>query len=162
MTPGKPDLPTFVQDRVRDAYWHKEQNCAVATLGILSEWFGIQLHSQVMDSAVGMHGAGGCRAQCGLVEGALMFLGILGKAHGLADDQVVQNCREYAGEFEVRFGSLSCRLLRPEGFHPDQPPHLCEGLTCDAIAFDIEFVSGLPQEPTGEISPSGSPMSSHR
>jgi hypothetical protein len=144
MTLGKADIATFVQDRVRDAYWHREQNCAVTTLEILSEWFGIQLDRQVTDSAVGMHGAGGSRAQCGLVEGALMFLGVHGKARGLSDEQVVLHCREYAAQFQDRFGSLSCSVLRPEGFHPDQPPHLCEGLTCDAIAFDIEFVSGLP------------------
>jgi hypothetical protein len=143
MTPKEPDIATFVRERVRDAYWDKEQNCAVTTLSILSDWFGMELHSQVMDSAVGMHGAGGYRAQCGLVEGALMFLGIRGKGRGLSDEQVVQRCREYAVEFEARFGSLSCSRLRPEGFHPDQPPHLCEGLSCDAITFDIEFVSGL-------------------
>jgi undecaprenyl diphosphate synthase len=39
-----------------------------------------------------MHGAGGYRAQCGLVEGALMFIGVIGKARGLSNEAVVQAC----------------------------------------------------------------------
>jgi len=31
---------------------------------------------QLLDAAVGMHGAGKYGAQCGLVEGSLMFIGL--------------------------------------------------------------------------------------
>lgn len=43
-----------------------------------------------MDAALGMHGAGGYRAQCGLVEGALMFIGIWGKMHGKEEAEIVR------------------------------------------------------------------------
>jgi len=33
----------------------------------------------VLNFAIGLFGAGGYQAQCGLVEGTLMFIGILGK-----------------------------------------------------------------------------------
>ncbi len=140
------DTQTLVQERVHTYYWRDDINCATTTLEILAEKFGIGLCDQVMDSALGMHGAGGYGAQCGLVEGALMFVGIIGRARGLSDEVVVDACQDYARQFEARFGSLLCRVLRPEGFSPDNPPHLCEGLSCEAIEFDVEFVSALLDE----------------
>jgi C_GCAxxG_C_C family probable redox protein len=130
----------LVEQRVHEYYWQYDWNCASTTLRILAGDFGIELHEQVLDAAIGMHGAGGYRAQCGLVEGALMFIGVIGKARGLSNEAVVQACYAFAQRFENRFGSLLCRELRPQGFHPDNPPHLCEGLSCDAVLFDIAFV----------------------
>jgi hypothetical protein len=141
------DTHTLVQERVHTYYWRDDINCATTTLKILSEKFEIKLHDQVIDSALGMHGAGGYQAQCGLVEGALMFLGIIGRAHGLSGEAIVDACQDYARQFENRFGSLVCKVLRPEGFNPDNPPHICEPLSRDVIAFDIEFVSNLLNGP---------------
>ena len=137
----------LVKARVHDYYWTHDWNCATTTLRILAEVFGLDLCEHVLDAALGMHGGGGYRAQCGLVEGGLMFLGLIGKQRGLSDEQVVRACYDYAQQFEARFGSLLCRELRPEGFRPDNPPHLCEPLTCDAIQFDIAFVSRLTGSP---------------
>lgn len=134
------DTRAFVMDRVTRYYREDEINCAVATLKILAEQFDVEVSDQVLDSAVGMNGAGQYRAQCGLVEGAVMFLGILGRKLGMSDDDIMELSREYASRFEKRFGSLSCRVLRPEGFDEDNPPHICEPLSIDAICFDIEFV----------------------
>ena len=113
--------------RVRESYWQHDFNCATTTLRILAECSGIEFSPQVFDAAVGMHGAGGYRAQCSLVEGTLMFLGILGRAKGLADQEIIQLCCRYAENFEEQFSSVLCRELRPEGFGSDQPPHLCAG-----------------------------------
>ena len=52
------DSKEFVNKRVNRYYWDKDLNCAVTTLIILSEKFNIELSDQVIDSAVGMHGAG--------------------------------------------------------------------------------------------------------
>ena len=136
------DTRSFVMERVTRYYREDEINCAVATLKVLGERFGVEISRQVLDSAVGMNGAGQYRAQCGLVEGAVMFLGILGRERGLDDDAVMELCREYAAKFENRFGSLSCRVLRPEGFSDDNPDNVCEPISIDAICFDIEFVEG--------------------
>jgi C_GCAxxG_C_C family probable redox protein len=142
----KMDTQSLIEKRVHTYYWDNKYNCAITTLKILSERFNIQLQSQVIDSAVGMHGAGGYRAQCGLVEGALMFLGILDRTRNQTNEEIDNHCQEYARQFEARFGSLLCRELRPEGFLPDQPPHLCEPLTRQAIAFDIEYITVLLSE----------------
>ena len=133
----------WIAQRVSRYYRQEEVNCATTTLKILAEQCDIELDGQVLDAAVGMHGAGGYRAQCGLVEGTLMFLGILGRARGVDDEEIVALCHRYAGRFEEQFVSLQCRQLRPEGFSPDQPPHLCEGLTCRSLVFSAAFIEAM-------------------
>ena len=149
MHPPTIDHPTTVPDwiaqRVHTYYWDHDWNCAVTTLRVLSEHFDLPLCEHVLDAALGLHGAGGYRAQCGLVEGALMFIGLIGKRENQPDEQIVQTCYDYAQAFEARFGSLLCRELRPEGFSPDNPHHLCEPLTGQAIVFDIQFIDALAE-----------------
>lgn len=134
------DTRSFVQTRVKNLYWDKDLNCATTNILILSEKFEIKLSNQVLDSAIGMHGAGKYGAQCGLVEGTLMFLGIIGKFKNIPENEIVSSCKMFAAEFEKKFSSLSCSFLRPEGFSEKNPPHLCEKLTCEAICFSIDFV----------------------
>lgn len=131
----------FIDHQVHTLFWEHEDNCAVTTLKIASRLFTVPLESQVLDAALGMWGAGGYRAQCGLVEGALMFLGILGKRKGLSREQIYRLCLRYAGEFESAFGSLVCRELRPGGFRPDDSPHLCEELATKAVRFTCRYLS---------------------
>ena len=66
--------------RVHELYWKKDCNCAKTMLLCLCEHFCIPLQEQTLHAATGMHGAGRFRAQCGLVEGALMFIGIAGRS----------------------------------------------------------------------------------
>ncbi len=73
------DRAKTIRQRVSKSYWEQDRNCATTALSVLSEIFGIELHSQTIDSALAMHGAGKYGAQCGLVEGALMFMGIWGR-----------------------------------------------------------------------------------
>jgi len=111
-------------------------------LKILGEVFGIDVHPQVYNCAVGMHGAGNYGAQCGLVEGALMFLG-LRYAKQKGAEETAALCKKLAAEFEEHFGSLLCRELRPEGFKKENPPHLCEPFSVKAIIFHIGFICKL-------------------
>lgn len=134
-------MKKFVSSYVRKAYHDRDINCATTTLEILSNHFNMTLNDQVFDSAVGMHGAGGYRAQCGLVEGSLMFIGIIGRARSIPDDEIVDFCKEYAEKFEHDFTSLQCKILRPEGFAPDLPPHLCEDLTVKTILHALTSIS---------------------
>jgi hypothetical protein len=143
-------MEELVRRRVADYYWRDDINCATTNLKILSEIFGIDLSDQVIDAAVGMHGAGEYGAQCGLVEGALMFLGISGRRQNIADDAIIHACKAYAWQFEKRFSSLSCAALRPEGFAPNNPPHLCEAFTREAVGFTIEFMSVILNRVPGQ------------
>ena len=137
------DLQKLINERVHHYYWDEDFNCATTTLKILSEIFRIELSPQTIDAAIGMHGAGAYGAQCGLVEGALMFLGIYGRVKGAADDVIISHCYHLAQEFENHFSSLICRILRPQGFRPENPPHLCEEITKKAILFTVDYLTNL-------------------
>lgn len=144
MKKGSHDLVTimenFVNERVATYFHVNDYNCVRTDLLTLAEYFQVELHGQVLAAAVGMHGAGGYRAQCGLVEGTLLFLGIIGAERGVAEEKVVDACHDFGETFEKEFSSLQCRSLRPGGFNNDDPPHLCEGLACSTTAFSIRFV----------------------
>ena len=70
-------MKEYIINRVHELYWNNDINCAGTTIICLSELFEISVEQQTIWSAVGMHGAGGYRAQCGLVEGTLMFIGMI-------------------------------------------------------------------------------------
>jgi len=137
------DSISFVEKKVNEYYWKEDINCATTTIKILSETFKVSIHQQVVDSALGMHGAGEYGAQCGLVEGALMFIGIYGKQNNWSNDLIVKSCNSFANLFEEKFKSLQCSILRPEGFKEENLPHLCEPLTCNAAEFTIKFIKGI-------------------
>ncbi len=131
----------FVQRRIDQYFCDQELTCTISTLRILSEHFNVDVPPAVYDAATGMHGAGQYGAQCGLVEGALMFLGVVGRQRGFDEDDIVNACHDYAAYFDKRLGSLICAVLRPEGFSDDNPPHLCRDRACVALLMDIEFIT---------------------
>lgn len=133
----------WVTQQVHTAYWEYDHNCARTTLGVLSACSGVDVPGVLWDAAAGMHGAGGYGAQCGLVEGMLLFLGWRGRQQGLADSMIARHCSAYAARFEQRFGSLRCAVLRPQGFPVELAgQHPCETLTVEAILLDLDFLAG--------------------
>ena len=133
----------LINEKVHSYYWKDDLNCAITSLLILSEIFHTNLCSQIVSAGIGMPGAGGYGAQCGLVSGSLMFIGILGKENGQENMAIVKMCNEFAKRFENEFGSLDCRVLRPQGFKADNPPHLCEEITKKAIMFTMSYLNSL-------------------
>jgi hypothetical protein len=136
------EAPAWIREMVRKSYREEDVNCATAMLRVLARSRGMELHPQVFAAATGMHGAGCYGAQCGLVEGGLMFLGILGREKGLSVAGIEAWCRAFAAGFEDGFGSLSCSVLRPQGFAPGQPPHMCEDLSVRAVSWAVDWVGG--------------------
>lgn len=136
------DIREHITGAVHKCYWRDDINCARTMLTILAGLGGQAVNPQVLTAAVGLHGAGGYGAQCGLVEGGLMYVGIAGDACGLTEEETVSLCKDFAAAFTAAFGSLLCRQLRPEGFSPDNPPHLCEKLTVEAVTFAAEYMRG--------------------
>lgn len=130
----------YIASRVYACYWDEDVNCAMTMLKILSELFRVPLEKQILHAAVGMHGAGAYGAQCGLVEGSLMFIGVIGKVKNKQDTEIIKLCHDFARGFEEHFASLSCKILRPQGFSPDNPPHLCEPLTREAVKFTAGYL----------------------
>ena len=131
----------FVSVRVEDYYRNQHLNCAQTTLNVLAEKFDVKLDSQILDGSIGLNGAGQYRAQCGLVEGVLIFMGIYLKSLKMDKNDIQKTCNSFASEFETKFGSLSCSVLRPNGFNDSDPPQLCEDLSKLTILFAIEFIS---------------------
>jgi len=130
----------YIWNKVHSLYYQYDMNCARTTLTCLSDLFSFPISADVYTAALGMHGAGGYGAQCGLIEGALMFIGLYFSAANMSEKQIVSVCYQYAREFEKTFGSLRCRELRPGGFSKNDPPHLCESITCQAIEFAYLFI----------------------
>ena len=129
-----------VRNAVHEYYWTDDINCATTSLLTLSKAFSIEITPQVIDSAVGMHGAGKYGAQCGLVEGSLLFIGIYGRSINMEDVDIIDMCSSFAEGFENKFSSLLCSKLRPGGFREVEPEHLCEGITVEAIIWGIKFI----------------------
>jgi C_GCAxxG_C_C family probable redox protein len=129
-----------IAEQVHDAYYVHDWNCARTALWVLSNLYGVEIQPQLWEAAVGMHGAGGHRDQCGLVEGSLLFLGVYFTEKGWSEEAVVAVCNQFAEAFTQTFGSLQCRELRPGGFTDSDPPHLCEELSVKAITFTSEFI----------------------
>ena len=134
------ELKEFISKKVAEYYWKDDINCAATTLKILSEIFKTPLNNQIISSVLAMPGAGQCGALCGLVSGSIMFMGIWGNENKISESDVKDYCKNFTQEFENNFKSLRCSILRPEGFHPDNPPHICEKITCRAIEFSADML----------------------
>lgn len=132
-----------IKERVHQLYWDADINCARTALTCLGELFQIDICQQTMNAAIGLHGAGGYRAQCGLVEGALLFCGVYLSDKGKTEEEISEICYRFAEQFVKKYGSLRCFDLRPNGFNETDPPHACESLTSDAIYYIYQFITKL-------------------
>jgi hypothetical protein len=139
----------WASERVRQCYWQNDWNCARSQLVLQCEAAQIQLPPMWAEAMAGLHGAGGYGAQCGLVEGMLVFLGLKGALSEETAGEISERCRSFASDFEARFGSLLCRQLRPQGFPEDGPPHACEALTVQAVVFARQWL--LAEKLHGEM-----------
>jgi C_GCAxxG_C_C family probable redox protein len=133
----------YIENKVKKYYWEDDINCATTVLKILSEYYDIKLNKQVIDSVIGMHGAGEYGAQCGLVEGTLLFIGLYGKSKNMNEKKIIFYCNQFAKTYEDEFKSLLCSVLRPEGFKKTNPAHLCESLTCKSTQLSIDFIDNM-------------------
>lgn len=132
-----------IENRVHELYWRDNRNSAHTMLICLSKLFNIRLEQQTLNAAIGLHCAGGLRAQCGLVEGGLMFVGIYCQELGKLKEEIVSACYIYANAFNQKFGSLRCYDLRQIGFTPTAPLHLCEAFTCNAVKFAYQYIKSI-------------------
>lgn len=135
-----------IRERVHHYFWDLDIQCGRTSLLVLAELFDCKVEPQTVDAAIGMAGAGRFRAQCGLVEGSLMFLGLFFHQRGRSDEEIYHICYRFANDFTRRFSSLRCRELRPNGISPIDPPHLCDTLGEEAILFAYQFVRRILED----------------
>ncbi len=143
---GPDNVKLFIAKEVKELYWKHDINCARTMMMTLSKCMNFRLEEQLLAAGIGMHGAGGYRAQCGLVEGSLMFIAVYLNAAGKTDSEISDICYDFADKYKAEFSSLSCYDLRPGGFNEDDPPHLCEKLTGDSIMFTYNFINKITTE----------------
>lgn len=116
----------------------------MASLKLLEEVYSLELHPQVFGSAIGLNGAGRYGAQCGLVEGFLMFIGLWGRVNDISDQRIKDICRDFAAFFERNFNSLLCSELRPAALlEARDPDHACEELKVRAMFLGLEFMEDM-------------------
>jgi len=106
-------METLVQQRVATYFVTGDNNCAMTVLRVLSEVFETPLAQPVIDAAQCMPGAGGVDHLCGLVAGALMFVGVWGGQQGLHRSVLRPVTSGLSQAVAERFGSLMCGDLRP-------------------------------------------------
>ena len=133
-------MENLIRERVHNYYWQHDFSCVITTLKILSEIFSIEIHPQLFKAAFALN-AGRSASQCGLVEGTLLFMGAYAGKKRLKLSEIQELSYRFSQKFQQKFSSVLCSELRPQGFAPENPPHLCESLTKSAITFSAEFIS---------------------
>jgi C_GCAxxG_C_C family probable redox protein len=131
----------YIEDQVHYFYHEAGVPCGVATIRLLSEIFEYEINNQVLDSAVGMVGAGKYGAQCGIVEGGLMFISIYCRENNIEKKELFKLCYDWTQTFEEEMGSIVCKGLRPFPFTPeDAPKHLCVPITVKGVNLAVDFI----------------------
>lgn len=133
------------KEMVHKLYWEDDLNCATTILMVLADRFNVNINRQVIQGLIGIPGAAKNGSLCGLVSGGIVFIGIYGSILGIEKDEINMLCQNYSEGFIRKFRSIECSILRPEGFNKDNPPHLCENLTKEAVIFAIDFADGINQ-----------------
>ena len=134
--------------RVCELYRNPKYNCARIMLTCLGESFGTPADPQSLQAAGRMDGSGNFHAPCGLAAGALLFIGLMGPRSGKNAEDVEKLYYRFTEAFTARFGSLLCRDLRPGGFRPSDPSHVCGDLIIDAVNFTEDFLKHSDMLPT--------------
>lgn len=134
------DILNFVDKEVHENYWEKDLNCCTNILMLLSEIKGIKLDKQVLYSVSGMHGLNPSAAPCGLLSGALMFLGIYGREKNIPNSQLTRHYYEYSKYFQRKFGDTSCKNLNKRKDALGLLPFSCEDLTKTVVIFTSDFI----------------------
>lgn len=107
------NIETLVQQRVTTYFVSGDNNCAMTALRVLSEVFETPVAQPVIDAAQCLPGAGGVDHLCGLISGALMFVGVWSGQQGLHRSVLRPLTSSFSQAVQERFGSLMCSDLRP-------------------------------------------------
>ena len=134
------NLHNFIDKEVHENYWERDYNCATNILMLLSEIEGIKLDKQVLYSVSGLHGVDPMIAQCGLLSGGLMFLGIYSCEKNIPNSQLSKYYYDYSKYFQRKFGDTGCQNLNGNSKSLGLKPYACEDLTKDVVEFTINFI----------------------
>ena len=120
----------WLREQVRLYFTSGKYNCAMTTLKVLTEVFEVPLHPQVLDAAQVVYGAGNTGGLCGLVTGALMFVGLWGAKHHIPRDRLSPLTQGMVTQIRERFGSVQCEVLEND----------CSKLTFEMLSWLIPYL----------------------
>ena len=111
----------MADERIREYYLEKDNNCAETTLHILNETYDLGLKDEDF-KLVGAFGAGfGCGITCGALCGAMAALGkmvITGRAHGT--EGFKELCTDYVTAFRAKMAEQTdCEKIKETNFRED-------------------------------------------
>ena len=116
----------MADERIRDYYLEKDNNCAETTLHIINDKYGLNLSAEDF-KLVGAFGAGfGCGITCGALCGAMAALGrmtITDRAHGTEGFKDL--CADYVKEFRAKMACTDCEKIKETNFHEDGTRCIC-------------------------------------
>jgi len=135
------ELQEYIARRVEQEYHDLDTPCTPTTIKILSEVFKLELPKELVELSFALSGISKHGAQCGLVEGVLVMIGLIGHRQGLDKEVLAEICSDFLKQYDQKHGSLRCKELRLGGFNDDDPPNLCEGLTATSITDAALFLS---------------------
>ncbi len=119
-------------------------NSAKTTLYCLGELLGVSIKTQAIQAASGLYNMSRGKDGYGLLNGAVMFMGILFSKKNMAEREISNICTRFADKFQEKFGSVINRDLGSS----KEALRLKEEMTVNAILFDYDFLSEVECELT--------------
>lgn len=143
------DIKEKIKSLIQKYAGKQEMGCSATVLSVLSDLFNIKVEKQVMACLIGMEGGSNFKNDCGLLDGSLMFIGIMLSQQGLPEPLTKGICRQFTGSFEIEFGESSViNSCSNEG--------TCLSLTPENIFFVYKFIKNIagennPLQPAGKF-----------
>jgi hypothetical protein len=109
-------------------------SCAQTMLVALASLHDTEIGSQLMDACSGLEGL---RSGCGLIDAALLFIGLYFRKLGFAKERIRELCDRYALEFARQYTSDRCSEIR----RAVGATHGCGSLAVDAALFACRFIN---------------------
>lgn len=104
-----------MDEKVKDLYLGRDQNCAETTLRVASEEMGLGLSDDEIKLIGGFGGGMGCGEVCGILAAAVAAFGremIEDRAHAVPELKL--RCAAFTERFRDEFGSIQCADIKRE------------------------------------------------
>jgi hypothetical protein len=110
------------------------RSCAQTLLLCLGYLNKTEIGDQLLTACIGFEGM---QSRCGLIDAALLYMGIFFTDNGFSKENIKAICNEYITRFSEQYSSDRCSdICRAVG-----GTHSCESLAVDAALFAYRFIN---------------------
>jgi hypothetical protein len=110
------------------------RSCAQTLLLCLGNLNKTEIGEQLLAACIGLEGN---MSRCGLIDAALLYMGIIFSENGFSQENIKALCNEYIVRFSEQYSSDRCSDIR----RAVNGTHSCESLTVDAALFAYRFIN---------------------